>query len=100
MTALMSRQGSTALERARAEALLVRYPQLKDAEIRELQYWFRRRASAADVALLACNESLYPNYRAFSRRFLDPFSWWQIVIMAVLAALPIALLGAALVGDA
>ena len=94
------RRGSTDAERIRTETLLARYPELDPSEIGELRGWFFRRASAADVALLACNERIYPRYRAFRRLHFDPFSWWQKAIVVVLSVLPFALVGAALMGDA
>jgi hypothetical protein len=98
-TASNPRRGSTAPERARTEALLARYPHLSPAEIEEVRHWFRRRASAADVALLASNSRLHPNYRAFRNRHLEAFSWWQKGVVAALATVPVALLGAALLGE-
>lgn len=94
------RRGSTEAERARTETLLARYPELDPSEIGELRRWFHHRATAADVALLACNERLHPRYRAFRRLHIDPFTWWQKVVAAVLSILPLALLGAGLMGDA
>lgn len=94
-----SPRGSTELERTRIEVLLARYPNLEPVEIEELRHWFRRSATASDVAQLACNEGLYARYRAFRRQHVDPFSWWQKGIVAFLALFPVALVAAALVGE-
>jgi hypothetical protein len=93
-------RGSTAQELARVEHLLARFPRLEDSEIQELRHWFRRRATAGDVARLACNEALYPRYRSFRRRYVDPFRWWEKAIVGLLAAFPVAVVAAALAGEA
>jgi len=93
-------RGSTEQERIRTEALLARYPHVSSVELEELRHWFHRRATAADVARLACNERLYQPYRAFRRLHVDPFKWWQKVAVAILTLFPIALVAAALAGEA
>jgi hypothetical protein len=94
------KRGSTEAERARTKTLLARYPELDPSEIGELKNWFLRRATAADVAQLACDERLYPRYRAFRRLHIDPFTGWQKLIVALLAIIPFALFGAGLMGEA
>ena len=93
-------RGSTEAERTHTETLLGRYPELDRSEIDELKSWFDRRATAADVAMLACNERLYPHYRAFRRLQIDPFTALQKAVVALLTILPVALLAAALMADA
>jgi hypothetical protein len=93
------RRGSSNAERVRTETLLGRYPELDPSEIAELKGWFLRRATAADVALLACNERLNPNFRAFRRLHIEPFTWWQKAVVAAVSVLPLALLGVVLLGD-
>lgn len=94
-----ARRGSTERERTRTEVLIARYPNLEPVEVAELRHWFRHRATAADVAQLASEEWLYDRYRAFRRRHIDPFSWWQKAIVAFLTLGPVALVAAALAGE-
>ena len=93
-------RGSTPAERARTEALLAQYPDLDLSQLGELKHWFRRRATAADVASLACNERLYSRYRAFHEQHIDRFTVRDKAVIAVLTSLPLALVAIGLAADA
>jgi hypothetical protein len=72
--------------RARAERIVARYPQLERHELAELLHWYRREASAMDVALLASNESIREPYRAFRRDHVERFSLKEKLVGALLVA--------------
>ena len=72
--------------RAHAEATLARYPDLDPNELAELLHWYRREASARDVALLASNETIHESYRAFRRVHVDRFSVKEKLVGALLVA--------------
>lgn len=57
--------------RAHIEALLGDYPRISDAEIELLKNWFRRQASALDVAQVASNADIAIQYRAFRAEHID-----------------------------
>jgi hypothetical protein len=87
--------GETSRERrARAEELLARYPRLAPAELSDLLQWYRREASAMDVALLASEGRLRSHYRAFRRDHIDGFSLKEKLAGVVLAIGAIGFLGA------
>jgi hypothetical protein len=86
--------------RARVEALLERYPALSPAELEYLRRWFRREASAFDVAQIASNERLHGRYRAWRRKHIDPFTWKERIVLAVLSAVAVAPLALAIAGEA
>jgi hypothetical protein len=71
--------------RARAEALLARYPRLDSHELQALLHWYRREASAMDVALVASSEHVGERYRQFHHDHLRRFSWKEKLITAALA---------------
>jgi hypothetical protein len=58
-------------QRVRIEHLLARYPELEKDEIDRLVRWFRKEASAYDVAILASNEDLRSAYGLFRRHHID-----------------------------
>lgn len=72
--------------RARAEGILARYPELDRDELAELLHWYRREASAMDVALLASNEAIRERYHAFRRAHVDRFSLKEKLVGALLVA--------------
>jgi hypothetical protein len=76
--------GENPRDRARAEALLARYPDLEPAELNELLYWHRRIASAMDVALIAGSDSVGERYRRFYHDHLRRFTWKERLITALL----------------
>ena len=93
--------GETSPERrARIECLVVRYPDLEPKELAELLHWYRREASAMDVALVASNEDVSEAFGAFCSDHVAPFSWKHKAITAALTAGTLGLIGLAFVGDA
>ncbi len=72
--------------RARAERHIARYPELDGDELAELLQWYRREASAMDIALIASNEGLREHYRAFRREHVDRFSLKEKLVGALLVA--------------
>jgi hypothetical protein len=73
-------------KRAHAEAILARYPELGREELADLLHWYRREASAMDVALLASNEAIRERYRAFRRDHVERFSLKEKLVGALLVA--------------
>ena len=59
--------------RAEIAAILARYPDLTDAELQRVLRWFRTEATAMDVAMLASEEDIAPQYRQFRRDHVDRF---------------------------
>ncbi len=57
--------------RADAQAALARYPYLNDAELADLLRWFRKEASALDVASLVADPEIAPSYGQFKQEHLD-----------------------------
>jgi hypothetical protein len=92
--------GETSPERRAAiEALVARYPDLAAAELADLLHWYRREASAMDVALLASNESLADRFEAFSRAHVSPFGLREKAITALLSAGVLGLFAYGMLGD-
>ena len=81
-------------KRADAEAILARYPELGRDELAELLHWYRREASAMDVALLASNEGIRERYRAFRRDHVERFSLKEKLVGALLVAGAAGVIGA------
>jgi hypothetical protein len=93
--------GETSPERrARAETMLARYPALAGDELAELLRWYRREASAMDVALLASNDAIREAYRAFRRDHVERFTLKERAVTALLAAGVLGLFAFGLLGDA
>ncbi len=69
------------------EALLRRYPDIDAAELEQLRRWFRKEASAFEVASLASKADLYPAYSAFRAEHIDRFRPvdWGIAFFALMA---------------
>lgn len=58
-------------ERARIAALLANYPDLPSGELDRVHRWFRKRASALDLGLLASDAVIAPQYRAYRADHYD-----------------------------
>ena len=86
--------------RARIERLVARYPELDADELAQLVHWYRREASAMDVALLASNEALTDRFGAFCRVHVAPFNWREKTITALLSAGVVGLFAFGLLGEA
>ena len=67
----------------RIEAILSAYPDVTDGETDLLKHWFRKEASAFEVASLASKEICQSGYRQFSADHLDRFTAreWTVVAM-------------------
>jgi hypothetical protein len=92
--------GESRDRRLRAEELLLRYPQLDRPEVAELLQWYRREASAMDVALVASNDRVRPHFEAFHARHIQPFGWKDKLITGALGSAIIALLAVGLMPEA
>jgi hypothetical protein len=86
--------------RTRAEAILARYPHLEPDELQELLFWYRRQASAMDVALVAGNARVAEAYQSFYRDHLKRFSWKERLVTGVLASGVVGLLAIGLLPEA
>jgi len=60
-----------AAQRGQVEAALADYPNLSDDRLAALIRWFRKDASAFDVAMLASNEAIAEPYRHFRADHID-----------------------------
>ena len=56
------------------DTLLQRYPEVSTEELGELQHWFRKEASAFEVASLASKDATNPGYRRFRSEHVDRFT--------------------------
>ncbi|MGX7927073.1 hypothetical protein ACWPMX_10940 [Tsuneonella sp. HG094] len=56
------------------ETLLARYPEISEAEIASLKTWFRKEASAFDVASIASKDWVSPGYQRFREDHIDRFT--------------------------
>ncbi len=75
------------------EHLVARYPDLAEPELEELLHWYRREASAHDIATLAMNERLRDGYRRFRADHIDrlrPFDMIRALAFLGLSAAVIA----------
>lgn len=71
--------GVRADRRACIERTLADYPHLAKQDLADVLHWFRKEASALDVALLATNEDITEKYRHFRAEHLDRISAGDIV---------------------
>lgn len=86
---------ATALaRRAHVEALLAAYPDVTAEERATLVRWFRREASAMDVAMLASEPGIARGYARFRAEHIDRFTWKDVarglaggVVLVAIAAL-------------
>src|SRR5687768_197342 len=75
------------------EGLLAQYPEIEPGQLEDLKRWFKKEASAFEVARLASNESTRASYTAFRSEHVDPFKPKDYLV----AALAIALVASAIV---
>lgn len=66
-------------QRAEIETALARYPDLSPERLAVIITWFRKEASALDVALIASNEAIAESYRHFRNDHIDPFTPRDVV---------------------
>jgi hypothetical protein len=82
-----SHDGAPAAERrAQIEAALAEYPHISDERLTSLIAWFRKEASALDVATLASNEAIAEPYRRFRADHIDPLTGKDIAKGLLFAA--------------
>lgn len=80
--------GERAARRQRIEAAIANYPDIKRDQLDDLLHWFRKEASALDVALLASNHDIHDRYRRFSADHLEGLSRRDLTIgMSLVASL-------------
>jgi hypothetical protein len=86
--------GDPAARRACIERTLANYPNLDSQAVADVRHWFRKEASALDVALLATNQDLAEAYRRFRADHVDRLTRGDIVraILFVAAAAAIIVL--------
>ena len=66
--------------RLEVEARLAEYPELTSDKVIDLIYWFKREATAMEVATVASNPEIQDRYRQFRDRHLDKLSTGEIVL--------------------
>ncbi|GGD81636.1 hypothetical protein [Croceicoccus mobilis] len=80
--------------RAEIAAILARYPDLTDAELQRVLRWFRTEATAMDVAMLASEEDIAPQYRQFRSDHIDSFGLRDLrnaaVFLGIFVGIPLA----------
>jgi tellurite resistance protein len=79
--------------RARATALLSRYPDLSEQELGELDHWFRKQATALDVGLLASEPSVAAQFRAYRNLHHDRFTTRDMLLAATFLGVAVAAVG-------
>ena len=65
----------------RVEALLNAYPDVSDEQLAEMKHWFKRQASAFEVASLASKNPL--GYEKFRSDHVDKFSKFDLAMIAL-----------------
>ncbi len=84
-----------AVQRAQVETVLADYPHIGDDHLATLIHWFRKEASALDVAMVASNEAIAEPYRRFRADHIDPLTGKDMMkglLVAGLAALAVFLM--------
>ena len=71
--------GARAVRRACIERTLADYPHLDQDAVADVLRWFRKEASALDVALLATNQDIADKYRRFRADHVDRLGPGDIV---------------------
>ncbi|MDE8652782.1 hypothetical protein [Novosphingobium album (ex Liu et al. 2023)] len=80
--------------RREVEQTLSQYPNLEPEKIRDVIHWFKREASAMDVAMVANNLDNRDSYREFRRTHIDKLTPVEIIVATVLMMILIVLLAA------
>lgn len=62
------------------EHLLTKYPGITITEAQELKRWFKKEASAFDVANMASKETSKVGYAAFRAEHIDPFETREYIV--------------------
>ena len=80
--------------RMQIEASLADYPDISEDRLAALVAWFRREASALDVATIASNERIRGGYRLFKAEHIERLDGRDMLRAALfLAVVGVALLG-------
>lgn len=66
--------------RLQIEAALAEYPELSPDKLIDVIYWFKREATALEVASVACNPELQSKYRVFRNKHLDKLSIGELIV--------------------
>jgi hypothetical protein len=72
-------EGDRVLRRVRIERALADYPNIDPTREAEVLHWFRKEASALDVAMLATNQDIADAYRRFRDDHIDPLTCGDIL---------------------
>ncbi|MFW2448835.1 MAG: hypothetical protein ACN4E6_16055 [Qipengyuania pacifica] len=80
-------------KRASAKALLARYPDLPNDQGDDLLRWFRKDASALDVALISMDDEISHQYKMLKRDELDRFTVRDFIFMLAFWATIFAIIG-------
>lgn len=79
--------------RAEVKEALARYPYVDDAELSDLLHWFRREASALEVATMASEPRINQQYQRFKAEHLDRMRgvdlFWIVTAVILVALLVI-----------
>ncbi len=70
------------LRRAEIERLLKKYPDINHDEQTIVVRWFKREATALDVAMLSGIDDLKPGYSAFRKDHLDRVSATSLLLLS------------------
>jgi hypothetical protein len=84
--------GDRAVRRACIERTLADYPHLDDQAISDVLHWFRKEASALDVALVATNQDIADKYRRFRADHVDRLSPGDVLRAIVFVAITAAVI--------
>lgn len=76
-----------AAQRAQIETALADYPNLSEDRLAAVIRWFRKEASALDVAMVASNEAITEPYRRFRADHIDPLTGKDMMKGLLFAAL-------------
>jgi hypothetical protein len=78
---------AAAARRGQIEVALADYPNLSEDSLAGLIRWFRKEASAFDVAMLASNEAIAEPYRRFRADHIDRMTAQDVMKGLLFAAL-------------
>ncbi len=78
------------------ECLLARYPDIDGSEQAQLELWFRREASAFEIASMASKDTVAEGYPRFRADHIDRFKPVELVAIFVICTLALCGLIAAL----
>ena len=78
---------------SRMSELLKRYPNVSQDELAEAKAWFRREASALEVATLASREDISAGYTLFRKEHVDRFSPRDILTAGLFLLLAMGAIG-------